>query len=106
MGAPGLAFGAYGEGDLPAPDRGAHGDLAMDAQRERLRELLPERDVTRPPPGIAPVVWRSLVPEVETPTPQQLALGEALCVPRLPALGSAFLAGVEEDARSGSEKRT
>jgi len=72
------AFGPYREGELPEEERAPHGALAMDAQQQRLAALLPERDVTEPPPEVDPVIWAALVPDDNAMTPERVALGERL----------------------------
>ncbi|MDQ3959074.1 MAG: cytochrome-c peroxidase [Pseudomonadota bacterium] len=51
----------------------------MDAQKALLGKLLPERDVTQPPPGLDPEVWQQVViPQDNTMTPERVALGKKL----------------------------
>lgn len=73
-----LAFGPYKEGDLPAEEAGDHGALAMEAQRQRVDELVPDRDVTKAPPPVDPEIWGILVPDDNAMTPERVALGERL----------------------------
>lgn len=76
--AAGLAT-AQETGAEQAAQRGPHGALAMDAQLARLQQLLPEHDVTRPPPGLDPAIWTEIVvPADNTMTPERVALGRAL----------------------------
>lgn len=72
------AFGPHKEGELPPEDRGAHGAMAMEAQEERLDALLPERDVTKPPPSVDPVLWALLVPDDNEMSAERVALGKRL----------------------------
>ncbi|HEX2237993.1 MAG TPA: hypothetical protein VHJ19_06500, partial [Gammaproteobacteria bacterium] len=52
----GLVYAAARE--EPTKDKfGPHGDLNMRAQKAMLDKLLPERDVTQPPPRIDPAIW-------------------------------------------------
>jgi cytochrome c peroxidase len=51
----------------------------MEAQKALLGKLLPERDVTQPPPGLDPEVWQQVViPQDNTMTPERVALGKKL----------------------------
>lgn len=59
-------------------ERGPHGALVMEQQKERLAALLPERDVTRPPPSMDPAVWRAIVPEDNRLTETRVQLGREL----------------------------
>ena len=66
-------------GDPSTEQRGPHGALNMDAQKALLGKLLPERDVTQPPPGLDPEVWQQVViPQDNTMTPERVALGKKL----------------------------
>ncbi|MGH8467997.1 MAG: cytochrome-c peroxidase [Gammaproteobacteria bacterium] len=59
--------------------RGTHGALDMGQQKTLLETLLPERDVTRSPPGVDPGIWQQLViPEDNKMTPERVALGKKL----------------------------
>jgi cytochrome c peroxidase len=55
-----------------------HGALAFAEQEKRLDRLLGERDVAKPPPGIDPVIWATLVPEDNEMTAERVALGRKL----------------------------
>lgn len=57
--------------------KGLHGALPMAEQRARLEKLAPG-DVTRPPAGIDPVIWASLVPKDNAMTPERVELGKKL----------------------------
>lgn len=72
------AFGPYKEGELPEEERAPHGSMAMEAQKERLRELLPDYDVTKSPPSVDPVIWDFLVPDDNAMSAERVALGERL----------------------------
>ncbi len=77
-----LLFGvcyAVSPGDPGGGERGPHGALNMDTQKALLEKLLPERDVTQPPPGVDPVVWQQVViPKDNKMTPERVALGKKL----------------------------
>lgn len=73
-----LAFGPHEEGELPAGELGPHGQMALEAQKALTRELLPERDVAKPPPGVDAEIWAFLVPDDNEMSPARVALGEAL----------------------------
>lgn len=64
----------------PAKDKfGPHGDLNMRAQKAMVDKLLPERDVTQPPPRIDPAIWnRLVVPADNQMTPERVELGKEL----------------------------
>jgi cytochrome c peroxidase len=78
VGAVVVAFGPHPEGSLPSEELGDHGAMAMDAQRDRVRELLPQRDVTLPPPEVDAELWEFLVPGDNAMNAERVALGEAL----------------------------
>ena len=101
-----MAFGPYREGELPEEMRGSHGAMAMSAQKELARELLPERDVTKPPAAIAPEVWAFLVPDDNEMRPERVALGEALYFdPRLSRDGSVACATCHDASRGFTDQR-
>ncbi len=59
--------------------RGPHGDLAMGVQTARLDSLLLGHEVTRPPPGVDPQIWRQIViPADNLMTHERVALGKKL----------------------------
>ncbi len=62
----------------PVSTKGAHGALAMAEQRAMLEKLQGQLDVTKPPPGIDPIIWASLIPADNAMTPERVALGRKL----------------------------
>lgn len=101
-----LAFGPYKEGELPPEKLGPHGQMALEAQKERARELLAERDVTKPPPGVDPAMWAFLVPDDNAMTPERVALGEALYFdPRLSRDGTVACATCHDVSRGFTDQR-
>lgn len=101
-----VAFGPYKKGDLPEEKAGSHGALAMDAQKERARALLPERDVTQSPPEVDPELWAFLVPDDNAMKPERVALGEALYFdPRLSKDGTVSCATCHDVSRGFTDQR-
>jgi len=101
-----LAFGPYKEGDLPPSELGQHGAMAMDAQKALVDELLPEHDVTQPPPPVAPPVWERLVPDGDELTPARVSLGQALYFDvRLSRDGSVACATCHDASRGFTDQR-
>ncbi len=101
-----LAFGPYKQGDLPAEELGAHGALAMDAQQTLLRDIVPERDVSEPPPGVDPALWAFLVPQDNAMTPERVELGRALYFdPRLSRDGTVSCATCHDASRAFTDQR-
>ena len=101
-----LAFGPYKEGELPPEKLGPHGQMALDAQKELAREMLPERDVTAPPPGVDPELWDFLVPDDNEMTPERVALGEALYFDaRLSSDGTVACATCHDASRAFTDQR-
>lgn len=53
-----------------------HGALAMNAQLEAIPDLLPDRDVSEPPPAVDPFIWSTVViPEDNALTPERGRIG-------------------------------
>jgi cytochrome c peroxidase len=51
----------------------------MDTQMAMLAKLIPDRDVTQPPPEVDPVIWKNVVvPEDNQLTSERVALGREL----------------------------
>ncbi len=100
------AFGPYEEGDLPEEQRGEHGAMSLDAQQALLDRLLPEGDVTAPPPGVDPWLWEQLVPADNAMTPERVALGRKLYFePRLSADGTVACATCHDVSRGFTDQR-
>lgn len=74
---PAHGFGPHRK-DMPAGQLASHGALSADAQMQQLAALLPERDVTRPPPAVDPAMWALIVPTDNAMTPERIALGRKL----------------------------
>ncbi len=55
-----------------------HGALAMDQQVARIDQLLPQRDVKKPPAGVDPTIFALFVPADNEMTPARVALGKKL----------------------------
>jgi len=72
------AFGPYEGHDLASERIAPHGAMSMEAQQSMLDELLPDRDVTQPPPNVDPRIWAAIVPEDNQMTPERVALGRKL----------------------------
>lgn len=101
-----LAFGPYKEGDLPAAELGEHGAMAMEAQRQLARRILPDRDVEKAPEAIAPAAWDRLVPEDNTMSAVRVDLGEELYFDgRLSADGSVACATCHDVSRGFTDQR-
>ena len=100
------AFGPYDEKQLSKEKRGAHGALSMAAQMKVLDQLLPERDVTKPPPGVDPEMWAFFVPKDNEMTPERVALGRKLYFePRLSADDTVACATCHDVTRGFTDQR-
>ena len=100
------AFGPYDEKQLSKEKRGAHGALSMAAQMKALDQLLPERDVSKPPPGVDPEMWAFFVPKDNQMTPERVALGRKLYFdPRLSADDSVACATCHDVTRGFTDQR-
>jgi cytochrome c peroxidase len=65
--------------DIAKHPRGPHGALSMEAQKAIVAKLLPERDITQPPPRIDPEIWETVVvPADNRMTPSRVELGREL----------------------------
>ncbi|MGH7786467.1 MAG: cytochrome-c peroxidase [Candidatus Binatia bacterium] len=98
-----LLVGApVGAADAPV----LHGALPMDQQMERLDALLPERDVSQPPPGVDPVIWKLFIPPDNQMTPARVALGRKLYFDtRLSADGTVACATCHDVSRGFTDQR-
>ncbi|HUT94115.1 MAG TPA: cytochrome c peroxidase [Thermoguttaceae bacterium] len=61
--------------DVP---RDEHGAATAEHQEQVLDKLMPETDVSKPPPGFDPILWAAFIPEDNALTPQRVALGRKL----------------------------
>ena len=61
--------------DVP---RDEHGAATAQHQEQALDKLMPETDVSKPPPGFDPILWAAFIPEDNALTPQRVALGRKL----------------------------
>jgi len=61
--------------DVP---RDEHGAATTQHQEQALDQLMPASDVTKPPAGFDPILWRALIPEDNPMTPERVALGRKL----------------------------
>jgi len=68
---------AAGEPGLDVP-RDEHGAATAEHQEQALDKLMPETDVSKPPPGFDPVLWAAFIPDDNALTPQRVALGRKL----------------------------
>ena len=86
--------------------KGMHGALPMAEQRARLEKLGPPTDVTRPPAGMDPVIWASLVPKDNAMTPERVELGRKLYFDlRLSRDGTVACATCHDVARGFTDQR-
>lgn len=89
-----------------AADNALHGALPMDQQLARLDQLLPQRDVTQPPPNVDAVIWQALIPEDNAMTPERVALGRKLYFdPRLSRDGTVACATCHDVSRGFTDQR-
>jgi cytochrome c peroxidase len=89
----------------PGP-KGPHGATPMAEQRAQIDKLLGPIDVTKPPPGIDPVIWDVLVPEDNRMTPERVALGKKLYFDlRLSRDGTVACATCHDTARGLTDQR-
>src|SRR5581483_8569740 len=89
-----------------AADNSLHGALPMDQQLTSLEQLLPSRDVTKPPPHIDPVIWAAVVPDDNAVTPERIALGRKLYFDtRLSKDGTVACATCHEVSRGFTDQR-
>jgi cytochrome c peroxidase len=87
-------------------EKGMHGALPMAEQRAQLEKLGPPTDVTRPPAGMDPVIWASLVPKDNAMTPERIALGKKLYFDlRLSRDGTVACATCHDVARGFTDQR-
>ena len=61
--------------DVP---RDEHGAATAEHQEQALDKLMPETDVSKPPPGFDPILWAAFIPGDNALTPQRVALGRKL----------------------------
>jgi cytochrome c peroxidase len=84
-----------------------HGALPMDQQLARIDQLLPQRDVTKPPPGVDPSIFVLFVPADNEMTPARVALGKKLYFDtRLSADGTVACAVCHDVARGFTDQRS
>jgi cytochrome c peroxidase len=89
-----------------AGDQRLHGALPMGEQQSRLATMLPEGDVTKPPAGLDPVIWKALVPEDNAMTPERVALGRKLYFDtRLSRDGTVACATCHDVSRGFTDRR-
>lgn len=88
-----------------APEGGQHGAMAMDAQQQRLDQLVTAS--TGVPPGIDPVAWsRIYIPQGNELTVDRIALGRKLYFDtRLSRDGSVACATCHDDSRGFTDHR-
>jgi cytochrome c peroxidase len=58
--------------------KGAHGEAAMGRQLQELDKLLSKADVSAPPAGFDPVIWKAFIPADNEMMPARVALGRKL----------------------------
>jgi cytochrome c peroxidase len=101
-----LALGIATSFAKAAEEPSLHGALAMGEQESRLGKLLSDRDVTQPPQGIDPVIWRSIVPADNQMTAERVALGRRLYFDlRLSADGTLACATCHDVSRGFTDQR-
>lgn len=92
-------------GPVDAADPAPHGATAMAEQEAALAGLL-AGDVTTPPPGVDPVIWRASVPADNSMTAARVELGRKLYFDtRLSADGSVSCATCHDVKRSFTDLR-
>jgi cytochrome c peroxidase len=83
-----------------------HGAMPMDQQMARIDQLLPQRDVKEPPPGIDPVIFALFVPPDNQMTAARVALGKKLYFDtRLSADGTVACATCHDVSRGFTDQR-
>ncbi|MGH7818282.1 MAG: cytochrome-c peroxidase, partial [Candidatus Binatia bacterium] len=96
-----------GTSPVSGAEEDLHGALPMEAQEERLRSLLPERDVTKPPPELDPAIWESVLPDDNGMTPERVALGRKLYFDRrLSKDGTVACATCHDVSRGFTDRRS
>ncbi|HEV7733949.1 MAG TPA: cytochrome c peroxidase [Candidatus Binatia bacterium] len=91
----------------PAANTGPHGALPMAEQRVLLEKMQPQLDVTKPPAGIDPSIWASIIPTDNAMTPDRVALGRKLYFdPRVSRDGSVACATCHDVSRGFTDQRS
>lgn len=86
--------------------RGPHGALNIKAQKAQVAALLPDRDVSHPPPSIDSVIWRDIVPDDNELTAARVELGKELYFEtRLSADGTVACATCHDTSRGFADQR-
>ncbi len=93
--------------DSPSkPPLGKHGAASMEYQMAELRKLQPGQDLTKPPAGFDPVVWKAFIPEDNQPTTERIDLGRKLYFDtRLSLDGSVSCATCHDVTRGFTDQR-
>lgn len=92
--------------DNPPVGGPLHGAMPMDQQLARLDQLLPTEDVTQPPAGVDPVIFRLFIPRDNEMTPARVALGKKLFFDtRLSADGTVACATCHDVSRGFTDQR-
>ncbi len=75
---PGTMYSWSAADSPPLTPQGKHGDASAEQQLAELQKLKLEKDVTKAPAGLDPVVWAAFIPEDNKMTPQRVELGRKL----------------------------
>jgi cytochrome c peroxidase len=87
-------------------DKAPHGAMGMEQQGARLDQLLAQRDVTKPPPEVDPVIWKTFVAKDNEVTAARVALGRKLYFDtRLSADGTVACATCHDVSRGFTDQR-
>jgi cytochrome c peroxidase len=92
--------------DAPPAGGPLHGAMPMDQQLGRIDQLLPQEDVTQPPAGVDPVIFKLFIPRDNEMTPARVALGKKLYFDtRLSADGTVACATCHDVSRGFTDQR-
>jgi cytochrome c peroxidase len=87
-------------------DKAPHGAMSMEQQIAQLDQLLPQRDVSQPPPPISAAIWKTFLPKDNEMTDTRVALGRKLYFDtRLSADGTVACATCHDVSRGFTDQR-
>src|SRR4030095_7539921 len=92
--------------DAPRGAGPLQGAMRMEQQLGRIDQLLPQEDVTQPPAGVDPVIFKLFIPRDNEMTPARVALGKKLYFDtRLSADGTVACAAAHDASRGFTDQR-